>query len=123
MLAEAWRRVAGTALARRAVAERVRRGVLELTVADPGWADAVVALIPQLAGRLSRRYPDLGIRRFRVQVGASAHPVHDVPPDAGRDEPAGTSDAAPRRDAGRAPADLGDVARRYLERARKRRSP
>jgi len=130
MLAEAWRRVAGAALARRAVAQGVRRGVLELTIADPGWADALVSLIPSLAARLSRRYPDLGIRRFRLQVGGRPQPVRALAADAvvesaapeTPETEAPTRSSQPESEPGAAGADVEEVARRYLERARKRGS-
>jgi hypothetical protein len=68
----AWRRVAGPALAQRAVAVAVRRGVLELAVADPAWRRAVERLLPELGAKLQRRHPELGVTRFRLVDAPSA---------------------------------------------------
>lgn len=67
-LCTAWLDVAGEALARRATPIAIRRGVLELAVADERWVDTLRQLIPRLAGRLAGRYPELGVRRFRVRL-------------------------------------------------------
>jgi hypothetical protein len=71
-LQAAWRHVAGAALAERAVALLVRRGVLELAVADPAWRRAVEHLLPELGARLAREHPDLGVTRFRFVDSARA---------------------------------------------------
>jgi predicted nucleic acid-binding Zn ribbon protein len=70
-LAAAWRRVAGDLVARRTTALAVRRGVLELQVADESWAGTLEALVPSLAERLSAECPGLGIRKVRwVRAGS-----------------------------------------------------
>lgn len=65
-LAAAWRHVAGAALARRAEAVALRRGVLEIAVAGPVWRRALERLLPELGARLARDYPALGVTRFRL---------------------------------------------------------
>jgi hypothetical protein len=70
-LAYAWTSVAGPALARRVEAVRIARGVLELEISDPRWADQVKSLIPGLAGRLAGRFPDLGIKKMRLRTTGS----------------------------------------------------
>jgi len=69
-LQAAWRHVAGPALARRASAIAVRRGVLELAVAQPAWRRAIERLLPELGARLAREHPSLGVTRFRLLDGA-----------------------------------------------------
>jgi hypothetical protein len=66
MLHAAWRDVAGDALARRAPALRVVRGVLEIGIADERWLGTMKSLVPRLAGRLAAHHPELGVRRFRL---------------------------------------------------------
>ena len=66
LLATAWRHVAGGTIARR-VTVRVSRGVLEIRVPDEQWATMISELIPRIAGRMAAAYPQLGVRRFRVQ--------------------------------------------------------
>jgi len=68
-LQAAWRRVAGPAIARRAPAIAVRRGVLELQVAEPAWRRALEHLLPELGARLAREHPALGVTRFRLVTG------------------------------------------------------
>ena len=81
-------------------------------------------LIPRLAGRLSRSYPELGVKRFRLRVrgedlGARALPPADPAPldPAPRQDPRtgpGMADAAP-------PAErLEALASRYLDKSRNR---
>jgi hypothetical protein len=94
VLAHAWEDVAGEAVARRAPALRLDHGVLEIELPCEPWAAAMRDLLPRLAGRLAARYPDLGVRRFRLRpgtggAGASApvpavepEPWHAPPPDA-----------------------------------------
>jgi len=65
-LQAAWRHVAGAAIARRAPAVALRRGVLELTIAEPAWRRAIEHLLPELGARLSRDHPSLGVTRFRL---------------------------------------------------------
>ena len=65
-LAAAWRHVAGETIARRA-AVRVSRGVLEIRVPDEHWATMISELIPRIAGRMAAAYPELGVRKFRMQ--------------------------------------------------------
>lgn len=45
---------------------RVQRGVLEIEVVCGRWTDTLTEFLPGLAGRLSRLYPELGVRRFRL---------------------------------------------------------
>ncbi len=83
-LVSAWRAVAGEEVAARARAIRVLRGVLEIEVADPRWADTLAPMIPRLAGRLTARHPALGVKKFRILRGAGrkdpAEPVESVAP-------------------------------------------
>jgi len=68
-LQAAWRHVAGPAISRRAPAIALRRGVLELHVAEPAWRRALEHLLPELGARLSREHPALGVTRFRLVDG------------------------------------------------------
>jgi predicted nucleic acid-binding Zn ribbon protein len=119
LLAEAWRRVAGDALSRRAEAEAVRRGVLEIRVTDPRWIDPLTEMIPRLAARLAQRYPELAVKRFRLRVEgeeSGPQPLPSVPP---------VEPEAPRATVAPAePAPPGDrletVASRYLAKVRER---
>ena len=62
----AWRRVAGPALARRASVVALRRGDLELAIAEPEWRRVLENLFPELGARFARHHPDLGVTRFRL---------------------------------------------------------
>jgi hypothetical protein len=62
----AWRRVAGPALARRASVVALRRGVLELEIAEPEWRRVLENLFPELGARFARQHPALGVTRFRL---------------------------------------------------------
>jgi len=75
LLATAWRQVAGETIARRAAAVRVKRGVLEIRVPDEHWAAMISELIPRIAGRMAAAYPELGVRKFRMQREGSVTPA------------------------------------------------
>ena len=62
----AWRHVAGPALARRASVLTLRRGVLELSIAEPEWRRVLENLFPELGARFARHHPSLGVTRFRL---------------------------------------------------------
>lgn len=120
LLAHAWARVAGQALARRAVAHRIVRGVLEIEVADERWVETLVQLIPRLAGRLSSSYPQLGVRRFRLLRGSTKPRGRPQPlvqadePDAVASSPAGPDGPETAVGADEAPS-AARVMERYLE--------
>jgi hypothetical protein len=44
----------------------VRRGVLELSIAEPAWRRAIENLLPELGARFARHHPALGVTRFRL---------------------------------------------------------
>jgi predicted nucleic acid-binding Zn ribbon protein len=62
----AWRQVAGPAIARRAEAVALRRGVLTLSIAGPAWRRVLENLLPELGAKFARRYPALGVTRFQL---------------------------------------------------------
>jgi hypothetical protein len=64
-LQAAWRKVAGAVLTQHAQVAGLRRGVLELHVADAGWRRAIERLLPELGARFSREHPALGVTRFK----------------------------------------------------------
>ena len=70
-LEQAWRKIAGEALSRRARAISLRRGVLEIEAEDRAWLAAVEPLLPRLAGRLVARHPDLGVTKYRLRLAAN----------------------------------------------------
>ena len=74
LLSAAWRHVAGETIARRA-AVRVSRGVLEIRVPDEHWATMISELIPRIAGRMAAAYPELGVRKFRMQREGTRSPA------------------------------------------------
>lgn len=74
LLAAAWRHVAGETIARRTAA-RVSRGVLEIRVPDEHWATLISELIPRIAGRLAAAYPELQVRKFRMQREGNRTPA------------------------------------------------
>jgi hypothetical protein len=71
LLAVAWRRTVGEAVASRTEAKKVHRGVLEVEARDPRTAVTLRRSLPTLAGRLADRYPELGIRKCRLIEGGS----------------------------------------------------
>jgi hypothetical protein len=71
VLAAEWRRVAGAAIAQRASAIAIRRGVLEIELHDERWRETLTSLLPNLASRLATRCPDLGVRKFLLRAGDS----------------------------------------------------
>ena len=68
-LQAAWRQVAGPAMARRAQATALRRGVLTLLVEGPSWRRVVENLLPELGARFARHHPGLGVTRFQLKDG------------------------------------------------------
>lgn len=68
-LQAAWRQVAGPAMARRAKALGLRRGVLELSIAGPAWRRVLENMLPELGARFTRHHPALGVTRFRLTDG------------------------------------------------------
>lgn len=94
-LRAAWQRIAGEALAKRAAALTIERGVLVIGIEDERWVETTKALIPRLVGRLAGLHPELGVRRCRLRVGkrdSSEAPLQVVPEQPS--EP-GTSDGRP----------------------------
>jgi hypothetical protein len=65
-LQAAWRHVAGPAIARRASVLALRRGVLELSIAEPAWRRVIENLLPELGARFARHHQALGVTRFRL---------------------------------------------------------
>ena len=123
VLARAWRRVAGEVVARRAVARRVARGVLEVEVDDERWIETLGPLVPRLAGRLAAHYPDLRIRKFRLVLDRSrplprpqpVEAVDEEPPPSALRSPANGDPSDPTGD--ESPAErLKRVMERYLDR-------
>ncbi len=130
-LERAWAGVAGEAIARRARAADVRRGVLELDIADPAWARQLAPLLPGIVARLTLEFPDLGIRKLKTVVAGEAteRAIAVTPADA---QPRSTREAsdpnpksnpkskpsAPAAAEPLSPGDLLEIAARYLDRAR-----
>lgn len=126
LLEHTWQRVAGEAVARRARAVRVQRGVLEIEVTESAWAKNLKPLLPRLIGRLARVAPELGVKKFRLRLEGESvlppgSPVPALEEDAGHEK----ATAPPKTEAGPAsapeeqgtqPGRLLDLAQRYLER-------
>ena len=68
-LQAAWRHVAGPAIARRAKAVALRRGVLTLSISEPAWRKVLEGLLPELGARFARHHPALGVTRFQLTDG------------------------------------------------------
>ena len=68
-LQAAWRHVAGPAIAHRAKALALRRGVLELSIAGTAWRKVIEDMLPELGARFRRHHPGLGVARFRLTDG------------------------------------------------------
>jgi hypothetical protein len=79
VLAAEWRSVAGEAIARRASAVRVSRGVLEIRIEDERWRETLRSLVPRLAGRLAARCPDLGVRKLVLSGERRTSPDRPAP--------------------------------------------
>jgi hypothetical protein len=67
-LAVAWRRAAGPALAARARAVLMERGVLEVEVPDRRWAEVLADQLRELASLTAVLAPELRIRKLRVRL-------------------------------------------------------
>jgi hypothetical protein len=123
-LEHGWKVVAGEAVAGRLRVARVARGTLEIS-ADARWATSLEPVLGGLVGRLAGRFPELGIRRYRLTVEGApeAKSTVTVSPESA-DTPDAERPATPvrpsREDAG-PPTPLQErierAARRYLERA------
>jgi hypothetical protein len=121
LLASAWRRTAGEALARHVGARKGRGDVLVLSVRDERWAAALGEILPSLAARLAARFPELGLARFKIEGLAggdlAAEPLPSLadeePRLAGHAEPPGAAEAGPPRSLEER---LVDLARAYLAR-------
>jgi hypothetical protein len=123
-LQHCWRAVVGEAVAGRLTVTRIVRGMLEIE-AEPRWAASMEPVLGSLVGRLAGRFPELGIRRYRLTVeGASesgeavaVRPESPESADAGRPVPP----VRPSPKEGDPPGRLRDrierAARLYLERA------
>lgn len=94
LLADTWRRVAGPAVAARATALRVARGILEIEIADRRWADALAGPLPALATKAALLAPALRIRSLRVRLAGGEEILRRrvEAPSSGRED----RDAAPR---------------------------
>jgi len=130
ILAQAWEDVAGSKLVHHARALCVQRGVLEIEISGGRWTDTLSELLPGLTGRLSRRYPELGVRKFRWIVRDSKERGPILALDTSREtearetkavEAAQEAPALPKQEIeidDRRDQDerLQELARRYLER-------
>ena len=65
-LESAWRRVAGPSIARRALVVGVTKGDLAIRVESADWRRALERLLPELAARLARDFPSLGVTHVRI---------------------------------------------------------
>jgi hypothetical protein len=126
VLDRAWRQVAGEAVARRAVARRVVRGVLEVEVDDERWIETLRPLVPRLAGRLAGQYPELRVHKFRLILDRSRplprpQPVEAIDRAAPPSEPRSPAKSAPHDPTSdEAPAErLTRIMERYLDRPRR----
>lgn len=125
ILAQAWDQVAGPALAARVRAARVQRGVLEIEVTSGRWSATLREWLPRLAGRLSRAFPELGVRKFRV-LRAGSDELEPAQPVAAGEQPLNPEDARPAPEATEEPIEVEDsrspderleeLASRYLQR-------
>lgn len=129
VLAQAWEEVAGRAIAARARPLRVVRGLLEIEVEDGPWAESLGPLVPGLAGRLSARHPELGVRKFRLLRTGSVARESPRDLEAPEDADHGPREDSAERQAAETPAPaaklgerLPELASRYMAR-RKRRPP
>ena len=57
--------------------------MVEIRVPDEHWATMISELIPRIAGRMAAAYPELGVRKFRLQregkrTPARATTIEDV---------------------------------------------
>jgi hypothetical protein len=130
VLAAAWRRVAGAAIARHARAIGIRRGVLEIAFDDERWLEALKAAIPRVAARLARDCPELGVRRLRLRREGREFPDRPTPLPIEADErevpPADTPAADSRLEqeaaltTGDQAARLASAMERYLRRTPRR---
>jgi len=126
LLAHAWTELAGEAMARRATAV-IRRGVLEVEVEEPSWRAALESLLPELAARLARAYPELGVRRYRLRWPGEAgppppHALPAVEPTPATSSPLSRSSSTARPEPPAEPLErrLEALRERYLERVAKR---
>ncbi len=71
-LDDAWREAAGELLAKHSRLGNVRRGVLQITVANSTMAQEFTFQKKQLLGRLARLLPDEKIRDLRFSTGRIA---------------------------------------------------
>ena len=131
-LRTAWQRVAGEALARRAAALSIERGVLVIGIEDERWVETAKALIPRLVGRLAGLHPELGVRRCRLRVGdrASTEAVLRVVPEQSSEPRRPDRESTPESETDRPsspdipPARRLEIAmERYLEQGARRRPP
>lgn len=123
-LARAWHEVAGPAVARRAPALALKRGVLEIRLPDGAWGRTLGEILPQLAARVARANPGLGITRLRLlpeTAPAAAAPARPLPA-VERAAPAPTDVPAEERPRGdepsrrsREPASLAERLRRVAD--------
>ena len=119
----AWRRVCGGRLAERCRVLGVRRGVLELELADDAWRGTLQEIAPRLGGSVARDCPRAGIRAVRLYGpdGGPCGPPAELgeplePPAPKRPAPLSTprDRVAPPDDD---PVRLQRLMQRYLERA------
>jgi len=124
LVERAWSDAAGEGIARRARALDVKRGILEIEVTERAWARELAPLLPRIASRIARGFPELGVRKFRVRMGEEVLAAPAAPPAVSGE----SAEAPPRRREPEEPSpaaftegDLLDLARRYLARAEERR--
>ncbi|MEO1065104.1 MAG: DUF721 domain-containing protein [Actinomycetota bacterium] len=68
-----WAEVAGPVVSAHATPVGLRRGVLQLEVAEPGWATQLRHLEPQLVARLCEQLGDEAVTAVRVTVTGRSH--------------------------------------------------
>jgi hypothetical protein len=116
LLEATWDEVAGETLARRARPLSLRRGVLEVEVADDRWIEPLLSLIPRIAGRLNARRPELGIRKLKIRAGGQL--LDRLPAAAEVEDCAPTEPSPPDLESAR--LTIEQVRDRYLARLRSR---
>jgi len=131
LIAEAWQRAAGPALAARARALLVVRGGHADEAPERRWADALRVQLLELASRTAALAPDLHIRKLRVRLpdGTEAtppSPFGDAPAPVKEPDGLPRKAAAGGRGGGPAPGELtrealAELRDRYLATSERKR--
>jgi len=73
-----WNEIVGENIASHSKVKDVHNGTLVIEVDHPGWSQMVRLAEPRILATIQKRYPELGVRTFRIVAGDEENGLVDL---------------------------------------------